>query len=107
MIRDRQALIPQVAHEEMAHPGIDTNLLAAGPHTPHCRRPNLPLLRRYFRTDEPLDVGGTRFMKFTLTSFPSPGAAHIRDQLACRVPELFNDFCSSMLLPAACSTAWS
>jgi hypothetical protein len=59
--------------------------------------PNFPLQRCYFRTDVPPNVGGTRFMDFTLTSFQSPGAALIGDQLACRVSELFN----YLQLPAA------
>jgi hypothetical protein len=61
---------------------------SAAPHTSD--GPNFPLLSCYFRTDEPPDVGVTRSMEFTRTPFPSPGAALIGDQLACRVSELFN-----------------
>jgi Ferritin-like len=107
MARDWDALILRVAHEEMAISGMDTNLLAAVGRTPHCGGPNFPLLRRYFRTDQPLDVGGTRFMIFTLTSFPSPGAALIGDRLACRVSELATFSAAPCCYCCSCSTAWS
>jgi hypothetical protein len=99
MVRDWEALILRVAHEEMAHLGDGQQPARRGRRHPTLPEgPNFPLQRRYFRTDVPPNVGGTRFMEFTLTSFQSPGAALIGDQLACRVSELFNFFCSSLLL---------
>ena len=69
LVREWEAVILRVAHEEMAHLGTVSNLLTAVGVAPQFRRPNFPVPNRYFRSDNPPDGQSARFLEFTLTPF--------------------------------------
>jgi Ferritin-like len=69
LVREWEATILRVAHEEMAHLGTVSNLLTAVGGAPQFRRPNFPVPNRYFRSDDPTDGQPARFLEFTLTPF--------------------------------------
>jgi hypothetical protein len=75
LVREWEAAILRVAHEEMAHLGTVSNLLTAVGGAPHFRRPNFPVASRYFHTDDPSDGGTPRFLEFTLTPFSAETVA--------------------------------
>jgi len=68
-MREWEAQILRVAHDEMGHLGTVCNLLTAIGGAPHFGRPNFPVANRYFPTDDPATTG---FVEFTLEPF-SPG----------------------------------